>query len=93
MSDTDPRPEVAPANSMRPVKTAAIVVYATFALLIVAIPQSLVNWARDMNSDVVRLTTLRVAEAIEAGSQAIHADVAYKRARAAFLQWAGKDDN
>ena len=93
MSDTDPRPAVAPADPMRPVKTATVIVYVTFFLLIVAIPHSLVNWARDMNVDVVRLPALRVAEAVQTLSQAMHADVPFRRARAAFLQWTGKDDN
>ncbi len=93
MSDTNQRPDIAPTDPMRPVKTAAAIVYVTFFLLIVAIPHSLVNWARDMNADVVRLPMLRVAEAVQTLSQAMHADVPFRRARAAFLQWTGKDDN
>ena len=75
------------------VRTAAVVVYATLALLIVTIPQSLPNWLRDMEENPAQQVLLRAAEAVQAASQAARLDVPYRQARAAFRAWAGKEDD
>jgi hypothetical protein len=77
----------------RPVRTAAVVVYATFALLILTIPQSLPNWLRDMEESPVQQVLLHAASGVQAASQAVGLDVPYRRARAAFHAWTGKEDD
>ena len=75
------------------VRTAAVVVYATLALLILTIPQSLPNWLRDMEENPAQQVLLRAAEAVHAGSQSVRLDVPYRWARSAFRAWAGKEDD
>ena len=76
----------------RPVRTAAVIVYATLALLVLTIPQSLPNWMRDMEESPVQQVLLQAASAVQTASEAIGLDVPYRRARAAFHAWAGKAD-
>ena len=76
-----------------PVRTAAVVIYATLALLILTIPQALPNWLRDMEENPVQEVLLRAATGAQAASQAIGLDVPYRRARAAFHAWTGKADD
>ena len=78
---------------VHPLRTAAIVIYGTFALLILAIPQSLVNRLNDLDESPPQQIVLRVAEAVQAASHSVGLDRAYLRARAAFLALAGKDEN
>jgi hypothetical protein len=75
------------------VRTAAVVIYATLALLILTIPQSLPNWLRDMEENPPQQVLLHAAEAVQAVSQAVGLDVPYRHARAAFRAWAGKADD
>jgi hypothetical protein len=81
------------ASDAHPLRTTAVVVYATFLLLIFAIPQSLVNWLGDMNENSVQQALLRGAEGVRAVSHATRVDVAYVRARASFFALIGKDDD
>jgi hypothetical protein len=76
-----------------PVRTTAVIVYATFLLLILTIPQSLPNWLRDMDESPVQQVLLRAASGMQAASQAVFLDVPYRRARAAFHAWTGKEDD
>jgi shikimate 5-dehydrogenase len=76
-----------------PVRTAAVVIYATLALLIVTIPQSLPNWLRDMEENPVQQVLLQAASGVQAAAQAVGLDVPYRRARAAFHAWTGKEDD
>jgi hypothetical protein len=80
-------------GSAHPLRAAAIVIYATFALLIVTIPQSLPNWLRDMEENPAQQVLLRAASGVEAVAQAVGLDVPYRRTRAAFRAWAGKEDD
>jgi len=77
----------------RPLRTAAIVIYATLVLLVIAIPQSLANWLRDMKSSAVQEILLRGAEGLEDASRRTGIDAPYRRARALFLAFAGKEEN
>jgi hypothetical protein len=77
----------------RPMRTAAVVIYATFALLIVTIPQALPNWLRDMEENPVQQVLLRAAGGVQEAAQAVGLDVPYRRARAAFHAWSGKEDD
>ena len=54
-----------------PVRTTAVIVYATFLLLILTIPQSLPNWLRDMEENPVQRVLLRAASGVQAASQAV----------------------
>jgi hypothetical protein len=74
------------------VRTTAVVVYATFLLLILTIPQSLPNWLRDMEESPVQRVLLRGAEAVEDASKRIRLDRAYALARAALFDATGKQD-
>ena len=76
----------------RPVRAAAVIIYATFALLILTIPQSLPNWLRDMEEGPVQQVLLQAASGVQAVSQAAGLDIPYRRARAAFHAWTGKED-
>ena len=75
------------------VRTAAVIIYATLALLIVTIPQSLPNWLRDMEDNPVQQVLLSAASGVQTVAQAVGLDVPYRRARAAFRAWAGKEDD
>ncbi len=84
--------EVTRGQGKHPVRTTAVIIYATLALLILAVPQSLPNWLRDMDDNPVQQVLLRAASGVQAASQAAGLDVPYQRARAAFHQWTGKED-
>jgi hypothetical protein len=87
MKHVDPTElEPQPAN---PLRTTAIVLYATFALLAVTIPQSLVNWLTDMNGNPVQETALRGAEIVRNLSQRAGVATVYQRARDIFIAVTG----
>jgi hypothetical protein len=75
-----------PAN---PLRTAAIVIYATLVLLAVAIPQSVVNWLSDMNANPVEERALRGAEVLRNLSQRAGVATVYQRARDIFIAISG----
>jgi hypothetical protein len=77
----------------RPLATAAIVIYATLALLAIAVPRGLVNWTKNFEPSAPREITLRVAETIQTLSHCIGADWLYAKARAEFLTLTGKRDD
>jgi hypothetical protein len=82
-----------PRRAANPVRTAAVIIYATFALLILTIPQSLTNWLRDMNENPLQQACLYAAEAVQSASHRVGLDVAYREARAAFHALTGKEDD
>jgi hypothetical protein len=75
------------------VRTAAVIIYATFALLIATIPQSLTNWLRDMDENPLQQAVLVAADALQSLSQRAGLDIAYRRARAEFKALTGKEDD
>jgi len=83
---TEPRP----AGQLR---TVAIVIYATLALLAVTIPQSLVNWLGDMNGNAVQETLLRGAEMLQSASERAGIATGYLQARDLFIVASGATDN
>jgi hypothetical protein len=91
MANAEPT-EAVPGGT-RPVRTAAVVIYATFALLVLTIPQALPNWLRDMEENPVQQVVLQATSGVQAAAQAVGLDVPYRRARAAFHQWAGKEED
>jgi hypothetical protein len=80
-------------GSARPVRTTAVIVYATFLVLILTIPQSLVNWLGDMNDNPVQQVLLHAANGVQAASHRIGVDLVYLRARSAFRALAGKEED
>jgi len=77
-----------PAGTLR---AAAIVIYATLALLAVTIPQSVVNWLADMNGNPVEETALRGAEVLRNLSQRVGVATVYQRARDIFIAFSGAE--
>ena len=76
-----------------PLRTAVIVIYATFALLAVTIPQSLVNWLGDMRSNLVQETLLVGARSLQSIAEQTGVATPYRRARELFNTTTGHDDN
>jgi hypothetical protein len=81
-----------PGRGANPVRTAAMIIYATFALLVLAIPQSLTSWLRDMDESPLQQACLHAAEAVQSTSHRVGLDAAYREARAAFHALTGKED-
>jgi hypothetical protein len=73
----------------RPLRAAAVVIYATLALLAVTIPQSLTNWLSDMNGNPVQETALRGAEILRNLSERAGVATVYQRARDIFIAVSG----
>jgi hypothetical protein len=84
-------PEFATPRSSASLRNAAIVIYATLALLAVTIPQSLVNWLGDMNGNAVEETLLRGAEGLQNVSERTGLATVYRRARDLFIAVSGAD--
>jgi hypothetical protein len=78
-------------RSVNPLRTAAIVIYATLMLLAITIPQSLVNWLGDMNGNPVQETALRGAEVLRNLSQRVDVAAGYQRARDIFIAISGAE--
>jgi hypothetical protein len=76
-----------------PLRTAMIVIYATFALLAVTIPQSLVNWLGDMRNNPVQEVLLREAQALQSLAEQTGIATPYRRAHELFNAATGHDDN
>jgi hypothetical protein len=74
----------------RPLRTTAIVIYGTLALLALAVPRGLVNWSKNFEPNAAQEVLLRVAEAVQSVSQRLGADWPYRRGRAIFLNATGK---
>jgi hypothetical protein len=81
--------EFEPPRPANPLRTAAIVLYGTLALLAVTIPQSVVNWLADMNGNPVEETALRGAEALRNLSEQAGVAAVYQRARDIFIAISG----
>jgi hypothetical protein len=93
MSTTDHDQTARPTTpDAHPLRTAAIVIYATFALLILAVPGSLVNRLNDLEENPVQQVLLRAADGVQAASQRLGLDIPYQRARALFLAATGKEE-
>ena len=80
-------------HSANPLRTAAIVLYGTLALLAVTIPQSVVNWLADMNGNPVEETALRGAEVLRNLSQRAGVAAVYQRAKDIFIAISGVEPN
>ena len=75
------------------IATTAFVIYGTLILLVIAIPQSVTNWLRDMNPSAVQSVLLQAATGLEMMSKRVDLNAAYVRGRALFLSMAGKNES
>ena len=76
-----------------PLRTTAIIVYVTLALLALAIPQAAVNRLNDFSPGPLRDTALTVARAVADASHRIGLDWPYHAGRRLFLGLTGKRDD
>ncbi len=84
----------APGKPLRhPLVTAAVVVYATLALLALTVPRGLLNWSRDLDPGDVQRIALSAGQAIQSFARASGADLPYYQARDAFLKATGKSED
>ena len=90
MKHANPR-EFERPRSANPLRNAAIVIYATLALLAVTIPQSAENWLADMNGNPVEDTALRGAAVLRNLSQRAGVAAVYQRARDIFIAISGAE--
>ena len=81
----------ATANSRYVVLKTAFILYMTLGILAFAIPQSLVNWARDLKPSLAQELILIYAEQLEQASRRKGADEFYNFTRNQFLQLTGKE--
>ena len=88
MKHTSPT-EFEPSRPAGDLRTTAIVIYATLALLAATIPRSVVNWLADMNANPVQETALRGAEVLGNLSERTGVPTVYQRARAIFIAISG----
>ncbi|MBX3518899.1 MAG: hypothetical protein KF835_02665 [Xanthobacteraceae bacterium] len=72
------------ARQTHPLRQAAIVLYATLAILWLAIPQSVSNWSRDYLPDFVQPATKPITETVERFANATGIPHAYEYAHALF---------
>jgi hypothetical protein len=86
------RPDPSPSQP-HPLRTTAIVIYGTFALLAVTIPQSVVNWLGDMRGNPVQETLMRAAEALQSAADGTGIAAPFRRARDLFDAVTGHDNN
>jgi hypothetical protein len=71
-------------------RVTAIVLYATLAILWLAIPQSVSNWSRDLLPDFAQPFVRPVVESVETGANATRLPLLYETARAWFQSAAKK---
>ena len=81
------------SSQPHPLRTTAIVIYGTLALLAVTIPQSVVNWLGDMRGNPVQETLMRAAEALQSAADGTGIAAPYRRARDLFDAVTGHDSN
>jgi hypothetical protein len=93
LHDPDHVPPPPGKPSRNPLPAAAVVIYATLALLALAIPRGLLNWSRDMEPGPRQQAMLAAAQAIERLSHWSRIDEPYRKAREAFLKATGKTED
>jgi hypothetical protein len=76
-----------------PLRTTAIVIFATLALLVLTIPRSLTNWVKGFEPNGAQSVALRAAEGIAAFSHGIGADRPFAVGRDWFLAVTGKRED
>jgi hypothetical protein len=81
------------APQARPLRTTSIVIYATLALLLLTIPQSLVNWVKGFEPNRVQAAALSAAEVVADASHRLGLDRPFAWGRERFLAVTGKRDD
>lgn len=89
MTHADPAAPPPPPAPAKPLRTTALIIYGTFALLALTIPQSLTNWLRDMNENPVEALALHSAEAWQAATEKTGLPAVYRHARDVFIEVSG----
>jgi hypothetical protein len=93
MSDLDHIP-LPPGKPLRhPLAAAAVVIYATLALLTLTIPRALVNWSRDLQPGPLQEHLLPAAREVDRLVRSLGIDRPYEWARAAFLRATDKSED
>jgi len=77
----------------RPLRTTAVVIYATLLLLALTIPRSLVNWVKGFEPNSVQSVALQAAQRLAAFSHRIGADRVFESGRELFLRASGKRED
>jgi len=77
----------------RPLATTSVVVYATLALLALAIPRGLVNWSRNFDPNPLQELLMSTALQLQSVSRDIGVNWPYVRGRELFLRLTGKRDD
>jgi hypothetical protein len=92
-----PDPDHVPLPPGKPLKhplgAAAVVIYATLALLALTVPRGLVNWSRDMQPGARQQAALAAAQAIARLADRAGISRPYERARQMFLDATGKRED
>jgi hypothetical protein len=89
---TEPDLNSLPGSSL-PLRTTAIIVYVTLAVLALAIPQAAVNRLNDFSPGPLRDSTLTVAQAVVDVSHRFGLDWPYQAGRRLFLSVTGKTED
>jgi hypothetical protein len=77
-------------NGSSQLRTVSILLYATLAILWLAIPQSVSNWSRDLLPDFAQPFVRPVVESVETGANVTRLPLLYETARAWFQSAAKK---
>jgi hypothetical protein len=93
LSDPDHVPLPPGKPLAHPLGAAVVVVYATLALLALAVPRGLVNWSRDLEPGAPQQVMLAAAQAIERLAGWTGVSRPYQPAREFFLAATGKSDD
>jgi hypothetical protein len=75
-----------------PVRTTAVVIFATLILLALTVPQALVNWTRNFDPNPLQETVLSFAQWVQTASRDLRLNAPYVHGRALFLKLTGKDE-
>ena len=90
LPDPDRLPEMPGAPQPKPLRSTAIVIYATLMLLALAIPQGLANWLKGFEPSRPQDLALDAALAMQSFSNRMGANVPYYETRRVFLDATGK---
>jgi len=81
-----------PGSGIR-LRTIAIIVYVTFAILALMVPQAAVNWLTEFSPNAPRDAAFAVARTVQDISQSAGLDRPYREGRRLFLAITGKQDD
>jgi len=93
LPDTDHVPPAPGQPLQAPLRTTAVVLYATLAALALAIPQAAVNRLKDAEPNLLQDIALDAAFAVQSFSNRMGFDLPFYNARRAFLDASGKRED